>query len=74
MPVLRTRQLKKENQEHYTNLFSTYVNMTKAFYTVNRQGMWKIKAKYGCPRKFITLVRYNNEEIQARVQDSGGSS
>ena len=34
-----------------------FVDLTKAFDTVSRVGLWKIMAKFGCPAKFIAMVR-----------------
>jgi len=72
--VFAARQLQEKYQEQNSDLFSTYVDLTKAFDTVSREGLWKIMAKYGCPRKFVALVRQFHEGMQARVQDSGESS
>ena len=30
----------------------TFVDLTKAFDAVSREGLWKIMAKFGCPAKF----------------------
>ena len=35
----------------------TFIDFTKAFDTVSREGLWKIRAKFGCPAKFIAMVR-----------------
>ena len=35
----------------------TFVDLTKAFDTVIREGLWKIMAKFGCPAKFIAMMR-----------------
>ena len=43
-------------KEQYADLFSTYVDLTKAFDTVSRKGLWKIMAKYGCPRKLFLYL------------------
>jgi hypothetical protein len=72
--VFAARQLQEKCQEQNTSLFSTYVDLTKAFDTVSREGLWKIMAKYGCPKKFITIVRQFHDGMQARVNDSGEMS
>ena len=56
------------------SLYSTYVDLTKAFDTVSRDGLWKIMAKYGCPGKFILMVRQFHDGMQARVQDKATST
>ena len=49
----------------------TFVNLTKAFDTVSREGLWKIMAKFGCPAKFIAMVRQFHDGMLARVQNDG---
>ena len=69
--VFAARQLAEKCQEQNRDLFSIYIDLTKAFDTVSREGLWKIMSKYGCPRKFIAMVRLFHEGMQARVQDNG---
>nr|VZI03351.1 unnamed protein product [Spirometra erinaceieuropaei] len=47
--ILAARQLQEKCQEMRTHLYSTFVDLTKAFDTVNREGLWKIMQKFGCP-------------------------
>ena len=54
--VFAARQLQEKCQEQNADLYSTYVNLTKAFDTVSRDGLWRIMAKYGCLQKFIAIV------------------
>ena len=49
----------------------TFVDLTKAFVTVSREGLWKIMAKFGCPAKFIAMVRQFHDGMLARVQNDG---
>ena len=49
----------------------TFVDRTKAFDTVSREGLWKIMAKFGCPAKFIAMVRQFHDGMLARVQNDG---
>lgn len=72
--VFAARQLQEKCQEQNSDLYSTYVDLTKAFDTVSREGLWRIMAKYVCPTKFITIVRQLHDGMQARVQDGGESS
>ena len=43
--VFPTRQPQEKCQEQNTDLYSTYVNLTKAFDTVSREGLWRIMVK-----------------------------
>nr|VZI47633.1 unnamed protein product [Spirometra erinaceieuropaei] len=47
--IFAARQLQEQCQEMRIHLYSTFVDLTKAFDTVNREGMWKIMQKFGCP-------------------------
>ena len=72
--MFAARQLQEKCQEQHVDLFSTYVDLTKAFDAVSREGLWKIMAKYGCPQKFISMVQHLHDGMQARVQDNSETS
>ena len=72
--VFSARQLQEKCQEQNIHLYSTYVDLTKSFDTISRDGLWKIQAKYGCPQKFVALTRQLHEGMLARVQDNGEMS
>nr|VZI32247.1 unnamed protein product [Spirometra erinaceieuropaei] len=64
--IFATRQLQEKCQEMRTHLYSTFVDLTKAFDTVNREGLWKIMQKFGCPERFTQIVRQlHDAEIRA---------
>ena len=50
------------------------VDLNKAFESVSREGLWKILAKFGCPEKFVKMVRLFHDDMVARVLNDGGSS
>ena len=47
------------------------VDLTKAFDTVSRDGLWKIMTKFGCPPRYIAMVRQFHYDMQACVQNDG---
>nr|VZI47810.1 unnamed protein product [Spirometra erinaceieuropaei] len=61
-------------QEIRTHLYSTFVNLTKAFDTLNREGLWNIMQKLGCPERFIQMVCQLHYGMMARVTDNGAVS
>ena len=69
--IFTARQLQEKCQEQNVDLYMTFVDLTKAFDTVSREGLWKITAKFGCPAKFIAIVRKFNDGMLARVQNDG---
>ena len=52
----------------------TFVDLTKAFDVVSRPGLWKIMAKFGCPARFIAVVRQFHDGMLAWVQSDGEDS
>ena len=69
--IFAARQLQEKAVEHHVGLYTTFIDLTKAFDTVSREGLWKIMAKFGCPDTFIAIVREFHEGMQAAVQDNG---
>ena len=55
--IFTARQLQEKCQEQNVGLHLTYVDLTKAFDTVSREGLWKSMAKFGCPAIFRAMVR-----------------
>ncbi|VDM02078.1 unnamed protein product [Schistocephalus solidus] len=45
--IFAARQLQEKNQEMRTHLYTTFVDLMKAFDTVNHDGLWKIIQKFG---------------------------
>nr|VZI35290.1 unnamed protein product [Spirometra erinaceieuropaei] len=72
--IFAARQLQERCQEMRTHLYSTFVDLTKAFDTVNREGLLKIMQKFGCPERFTQMVRQLHDGIMARVTDNGAVS
>ncbi|BHF79661.1 hypothetical protein SprV_0702278300 [Sparganum proliferum] len=72
--IFAARQLQEKCQEVRTYLYSTFVDLTKAFDTVNREGLWKIMQKFGCAERFIQMVRQLHDGMMARVTDNGAVS
>ena len=67
--VYTARQLQEKYREQHQDLYVVFVDLTKAFDTVNRDGLWTILAKLGCPQKFVNVVKSLHEGMQAQVLD-----
>nr|VZI29872.1 unnamed protein product [Spirometra erinaceieuropaei] len=72
--IFAARQLQEKCQEMRTHLYSTFVDLTKAFDTMNREGLWKIMHKFGCPERFTQMVRQLHDGMMARVTNNGAVS
>jgi len=52
---LLTTAAPKKCIEQHKDPFLIFIDLTKAFDTVNRDGLWAILAKIGCPAKFVNI-------------------
>ena len=69
--IFTARQLQEKCQEQNVDLYMTFVDLTKAFDTVSRDGLMKIMTKFGCSPRYIAMVRQFHDGMQARVQNDG---
>ena len=69
--IFTARQLQEKCQEQNVDLYMTFVDLTKAFDIISRERLWKFMAKFGCPAKFIAMVRQFHYGILVRVQNDG---
>jgi hypothetical protein len=72
--IFAARQMQEKCQEQNVSLYTTFVDLTKAFDTVSREGLWRIMSKFGCPVKFIAFVRQLHDGMLSRIQDDGDYS
>ncbi|KAJ1110879.1 hypothetical protein NDU88_008225 [Pleurodeles waltl] len=63
--IFEARQLQEKCQEQNRDLYTGFVDLTKAFDTVSREGLWRIVEKFGCPGTFISLVRQFHDDMLA---------
>ena len=69
--IYTARQIQEKCQEHIVDLYITFVDLTNAFDTVSRDGLWKTMAKFCCPSRFIAMVRQFHDDMQVRVKNDG---
>ena len=72
--IFAARQLQEKCLEQHRDLYTTFVDLTKAFNTVSWEGLWKIMKKFGCPSKLIAIVRQFHDGMTARVLEDGDPS
>ena len=51
-----------------------FVDLTKAFDTVRRKGIWQILERLGCPRKFLNMVIQLHEGKRDQIRLEGDLS
>ena len=72
--IFLLRQIEKKGREQNMGLYAAFVDLIKAFYTVSRDGLWKILARLGCPPNFLTILRQLHEGQQGQVKHNGSLS
>ena len=72
--ILAARQVQDKCREQNLDLYMVFVDLTKTFDTISRDGLWQILRKIGCPDLFVDIIRSFHEGMVARVQDQGQTS
>ena len=67
-------QIQEKCRQYCQSLYTLFVDISKAFDTVDSQALWKVLGKFGCPSKFTNLIKCFHEGIKVRVQSSGSTS
>ena len=69
--IFSARQLQEKCIEQGRDLYQVFIDLTKAFDTVNRDALWEILRKLGCPEKFLAVLQSFHVGMRARVSVSG---
>ena len=72
--VFSLRQLQEKCIEQNLDLYHCFIDLSKAFDTVNREALWVVLAKCGCPPKFVNMVKSLHADMKARVNFGGAVS
>ena len=72
--VFSVRQLQEKCIEQNLDLFHCFIDLSKAFDTVNREALWLVLRKCGCPPKFVNMVKSLHADMKARVNFGGALS
>lgn len=69
--IFTARQLQEKCREQNKPLYMAFIDLVKAFDSVNRSALWKILALSGCPPKFISVLRLLHDDMTAAVIAGG---
>ena len=72
--IFTMRQVQEKCLEQNLDLYSVFIDLTKAFDTVNREALWDVLARYGCPPKFIQIIRLFHVDKTGQVLSNGEQS
>ena len=69
--VFVVRQLQEKCHKQNSDLYTTFIDLTKALGTVDRNRHWEIMSNFSFPVKFVAIVQLFLDDMQASVQDDG---
>ena len=72
--IFVARRLQKKCREQHHDLYLAFVDLTKAFDTVNRDLLWNILRKFGCPPTFIDILQQFHTGMRAQIIMAGFQS
>ena len=78
--IFTVRLLLRKRKEHQQESWAVFIDLVKAFDTVNREFLWAVLLRFGCPEVFvdrlralhkvIVVLRKDGEEV--RLRSEGG--
>ena len=68
------KQVQEKSIEQNMSLYVVFIDFSKAFDIVSRQGLWQVLKKYGCTEKFVSLIEALHTGMQANVAMCGSVS
>ena len=56
--IFVVRQVQEECRKHHEDLYVAFIDLTKAFDTINRKLLWGLLGKLGVPPKFLNILKH----------------
>ncbi|BHF61527.1 hypothetical protein SprV_0100450200 [Sparganum proliferum] len=72
--IFAALQLQEKWLKMQAHLYTTCVDFTKTFGTVNHEGLWKIVQQFGCLERSTHMKRKLHDGMMDRVTDNGPTS
>ncbi|KAL6486773.1 hypothetical protein MHYP_G00033990 [Metynnis hypsauchen] len=72
--IFAVRQVQEKCKEQNKDLYAVFIDLMKAFDTVNREALWVILQRLGCPRKFVQMIRQFHDNMTGAVLSGGEAS
>ena len=69
--IFAVRQLQEKCIEQNKPLYSVFIDLTKDFDTVNREALWTVLERIGCPPKLVSMIRLFYDGMTGQVLSNG---
>ena len=70
--IFVARMLQEFGREKNTPIFMCFIDLMKAYDTINRRMLWRILARFGVPAKLIAVIRAFHDNMRACVRLDDG--
>ena len=65
--IFSARILQEQCRENNVDLYMVFIDLTKAYDTVNRKFLWKLLERFGAPRKLVKLIRLMHDGMKGSL-------
>lgn len=72
--IFSARQLQEKCMELRRPLYMGFIDFTKAFDSVKRELLWEILMRFGCPKKFVQILKLLHDDMSVTVAASGNTT
>ena len=69
--IFAARQLLEKSREQRRDLYMAFIDLSKAFDSVDRDLLWKVLHKCGCPTRFVELIRCLHDGMSLKIRIGG---
>ena len=69
--IFAARQIQEKCIEQQKNLLAVFIDLTKAFDTVNRHAQWQVLTKNGIPTKIVNILKSLHNRMLGTVKING---
>ena len=72
--VITLRQLQEKTVEQQQRLYMVFIDLSKAFDTVDRSTLWTLLRRYGCPETFVKIIQEFHDGMAGAVSIGGSTT
>ena len=69
--IFTARQLQEKCREQQLPLYQTFIDLEKAFDSINRDALWRVLEKFGVPPKMLQMIKSLHEGMEAFLSMDG---
>jgi hypothetical protein len=69
--IFTLRLLLRKRKEHQQESWAVFIDLVKAFDTVNRDFLWAVLLRFGCPESFVDRLRVLHKDVIVVLRKDG---